>query len=226
MRQEEIFALNSLTSVFGGEYRNGEDPPDAYINLSGKCIAVEVTMLVEQITRNGKTHPRLADEMPVRNISTEMEEKIGIYVPDNSWLYLGLPSPIENIGEFKDKLVQVILEFLENDLKATEKMILGNLVSLNLIRAKIPPERKVVQFVSSRQSFCTEQAELILRERIEAKKIKTVQLDVNEYWLVLINTYWPASIETYREIYNRLKVEHKFDKIYIIDHGGNVDSLY
>lgn len=225
MRYEETSALDSLIATFGGKYKGGEDPPDAYITLNGQRIAVEVTMLVEQITRNGKTRSRFADEVPVWDIASELEQKIGDSIPDNSWLYLGLPSPINEISKFKKELARISLEFIKSGVERTDKNILGNRVSLYFYRTEKSPKRKVAQFVSSRQSFYIDQAELILRDRIEVKNKKIARLAFDEYWLALINTYWPASIEIYRKIYDRLEIEHKFDKIFIIDQAGKVESL-
>ena len=47
MRSEEIFVLNSMVARVGGSYRGGEDPPDAYINMVDRVIAVEVTRLIK-----------------------------------------------------------------------------------------------------------------------------------------------------------------------------------
>lgn len=200
MRYEEKNALESLIAEFGGEYVDGEDPPDAYIKLNGKSIGVEVTMLVEQIIRNGKAQSKLAEEAPVWSIADELENKIGDSIPDNSWLYLGLPSPINKISKFKKELERVSLEFIQSGIEKAEENILGNRVSLYFYKSERQPKRKVSQFVSSRQSFYIDQAELILRDRIEVKNNKINRLSSDEYWLVLINTYWPASIEIYRSI--------------------------
>lgn len=225
MRLEEKNALDSLIAVYGGECEDGEDPPDAYITLDGQRIAVEVTMLVEQITKNGKTRSKFADEVPVRNIANELEQKIGDFIPDNSWLYLGLPSPINDISKFKKELALISLEIIKSGVERADRDILGNRVSLYFYKTEKAPRRKVAQFVSSRQSFYIDQAELILRDRIEVKNKKIARLTSAECWLVLINTYWPASIEIYRSIYDRLQIEHKFNKIFIIDQAGNVESL-
>jgi len=49
MSPNEIFVMNSMVEAFGGKFIEGENPPDAYLELDDKTIAVEVTMLVEQI---------------------------------------------------------------------------------------------------------------------------------------------------------------------------------
>lgn len=226
MRYEERNAMKSLIAEFGGVYVEGEDPPDAYIKLNGKTIGVEVSMLVEQITNNGKTHSKLAEDVPVWSIAKELELEIGDCIPDNSWLYLGLPSPIHKVSKFKKELARISLEFIKSGAEKAHENISGNRVSLNFYRSEKPQKRKIAQFISSRQSFSITQAESILLDRINIKNKKINCLGSDEYWLVLINTYWPANTEIYRTIYKRCKVKHKFDKIFIIDQSGRVESLY
>jgi hypothetical protein len=226
MRKEEEYALEALVSRFGGEFSAGEDPPDAYLHKNGQCVAVEVSMLVERITENGVTRSRIADEAPVTKISEELEAEIGDSIPNGRWLYLGLPCPIKGMQMFKKGLTQFAREIIADNEKSAERIISGNLVSIYYYSDRGEQERKVAQFVLGAQSFDKEQAKLILHDRITVKNRKIAKLPgTNECWLVLLNHYWPANIETYREVYKSYKGEHKFDKILIIDQHKRVEIL-
>ncbi|NRD75212.1 hypothetical protein HQQ94_18690 [Shewanella sp. VB17] len=226
MRHEEEFALKALVSKYGGEFTEGEDPPDAYLLVNDQRIAVEVSMLVEHITKNGTTLTKMAEDVPVSKISKELEAAIGDYIPDEKWLYLGLPTPIKNIRKFRTELAQFALEVVRNNTESADRIISGNRVSINYYSNRLSPEKKVVQFVSGRQSFNKEQAAFILQDRIKNKDGKiAMHAGTSEYWLALVNTYWPANIETYREVYKSFQYEHKFNKILIIDNQKQVEVL-
>lgn len=226
MRNEEKYALEALVSRFGGEFSAGENPPDAYLQINGQCVAVEVSMLVERITENGVTRSRMAYEAPVTKISEELEAEVGDSIPNGKWLYLGLPCPIKGMQMFKKGLAQFAREIIADNEKSAERIISGNLVSINYYSDRGERKRKVAQFVSDTQSFDKEQAKLILHDRITVKNGKIAKLPgTSEYWLALLNHYWPANIETYREIYKSYQGEHKFDKILIIDQHKQVKIL-
>jgi len=228
MRFEEVFVMEALVSKFGGVFTPvKDDPPVAYLLLNDQRIAVEVSMLVEQISENGVVRSRMAYDSPVTKISEELERDIGNSIPEGKSLYLGLPSPIKEIRKFKKELAEFALDVIKNNTESSERIILGSRVSINYRNFRLSSDKKVSQFVSASQSFHKEQAEFILKDRITVKNKKIgEQIDGNEYWLALLNTYWPANIETYRNIYANLQTEHNFSKILIIDNYKKVEVLY
>ena len=50
LRDDEELAITSLAKEFGGTWRVGENPPDAYLSVGAREIAVEISTLTQQIT--------------------------------------------------------------------------------------------------------------------------------------------------------------------------------
>jgi len=72
-----------------------------------------------------------------------------------------------------------------------------------------------------------ENTEFLLENRIVIKNQKCNANDyADEYWLALFNTYCMADVDSYRGAYDALKLEHNFNKIYLIDGYRRVYKLY
>ena len=70
-------------------------------------------------------------------------------------------------------------------------------------------------------------ARLILEERIATKSSKCRSLAFKgPLWLALLNDYFLASDETYRQAFAQLARPHAFDKITLISGNGSVATLY
>jgi hypothetical protein len=228
VRPEEEYALDALVSKFGGEYSKGDEPPDAYLVIDGKKIAVEVSMLVERVNENGVIRSRLSDDAPVSRISDELEKKIGNKVPENKWIFLVLPSPIKGMSKFKKELTKIILELISENTKEKEVKIFDNLVSIYLYENRLKADKKFVQAISTRyaSSNIHDNCQLLLQDRINVKNKKCKKgEDADEYWLALLNSYWQADFESYKRAYKSLEIEHNFNKICLIDGYKQVFEL-
>lgn len=69
-------------------------------------------------------------------------------------------------------------------------------------------------------------AAIILADRIEAKeKACTPSNFEGEYWLALLNDYWIANFDIYKAAYKRLKLNHGFEKIIIVNYDGDIACI-
>jgi len=230
MKPDEEYVLATLASKFGGKYIDGEDPPDGYLLLNNRKIAVEVTKLVEHINENGKRRSRLADDVPISNIVEQLNEEIGNLIPKNRWIHLVIPSPIKGINEFKKELTSIIINMIVTKRYDVVIDILGYVVAINLYKCQHPPKIKVVQAIATKFASTNihENTLFLLENRISIKnKICNANANANidEYWLALFNTYCMADIDSYRGAYESLKLEHNFSKIYLIDGYRHVYKL-
>ena len=229
MKPDEEYVLATLASKFGGEFIDGEDPPDGYLLLNNRRIAVEVTKLVEHINENGKRRSRLADDVPISNIVEQLNEEIGHLIPKNRWIHLVIPSPIKGINEFKKSLSRIIISMIATKRYDAVIDILGYVVSINLYKCQHPPKIKLVQAIATKfaSTNIEENTLFLLENRIRIKNQKcNANGGVDEYWLALFNTYCMADIDSYRSAYESLKLEHNFSKIYLIDGYRHVYKLY
>ncbi|NQZ27899.1 MAG: hypothetical protein HRT55_16460 [Colwellia sp.] len=228
MKPDEEYVLAALASKFGGKYIDGEDPPDGYLLLNNRKIAVEVTKLVEHINENGKRRSRLADDVPISNIVAQLNEEIGNLIPNNRWIHLVIPSPIKGINEFKKELTRIIINMITTKTYEAVIDILGYVVAINLYKCQQPPKIKVVQAIATQfaSTNIDENTLFLLENRISIKnKICNANGEIDEYWLALFNTYCMADIDSYRGAYESLQLDHNFSKIYIIDGYRRVYKL-
>lgn len=82
LREDERFVIESICTKYGGTYRIGEDPPDAYISLNGNEIAVEISILTQHVVdKSGKPVPRLSQDSGVLRLCDEIDEELKTDIP-------------------------------------------------------------------------------------------------------------------------------------------------
>ena len=226
MRKEEIHALEALIYAYGGDYEKGDDPPDAYFIKEGKRIAIEVSMLVEKIKKKSRITSRMDIDASVASMSKFVDDEVGDLIPDDKCIYLGLKSPILEIPKFKAELLILIKQVIDTNENLKNIDIFGNRVSIHY-KLRGPSAERVVQFHSTSQKFSIQQASELLRDRIldKTRKMRDI-INKTPCWLILINTYWSANIDTYREIYARMNINHPFEEIFIVDQYLEIERLF
>ena len=103
-----------------------------------------------------------------------------------------------------------------------------NLISISIYPIARPSGKKVVGAISNRYSDANigKNTAYLLNDRIssKAKKCSTLS-DISEYWLALYNHYWVADYQSYKSSYDRLKINHPFNKVLIVDGYGQAQQL-
>ena len=77
MTKQEQAAIEAVAGHFSGIWEKGEDPPDAYVDIAGRRIAVEVATANSRDTlqtKSGRTRHRLCKSMSV--ISIDMSGRL------------------------------------------------------------------------------------------------------------------------------------------------------
>jgi len=59
MREDEKFVIESVARAYSGDWKPGADPPDAYLTIADRTIAVEISTLTQHVTDDRGTRPRL-----------------------------------------------------------------------------------------------------------------------------------------------------------------------
>ena len=230
MSPNEIYVLDTLQSKFGGNYHEGEDPPDAYLWKKKKKIAVEVTRLVEQvIDKKGHLVSRMKHDIPAEKLANELNDAMQEIIPNGKHVFLILSAPINSIKRTKEKLKSVISNCIKNNVKNSDIEIEKNLITINVYDISRPSGKKVIGAITNRFSSANISAntEHLLRDRISTKTKKCVKHpDINEYWLALYNDYWIADEESYRIAYKNIDVKHNFKNIFIVTGYGQVHQLW
>ena len=88
-------ALEAVARHFSATWEKGEAPPDAYLTIAGKRIAVEVTTTKQRIAdRGGLTKPRLRFDRVALRFVRRLQEALSASVPDGRTLILTITAPI------------------------------------------------------------------------------------------------------------------------------------
>ena len=229
MSPNETFVLEALQSRFGGNFTGGEDPPDAYLYLEKKKIAVEVTRLVEQVkSESGNIVSRMTHDVPAVKLSNEIDIEMRELIPKGKYVFVIIPAPVNSIRRTKEKLISTILDHIQNNLIKSDVEIEGNLISIHIYDGGRESGKKVIGAVSNRFSSANigKNAKHLLKDRISSKAKKCIHdASMDEYWLALFNDYWIADIESYRMAYKEIDIAHRFKKIFIVNGCGEVFTL-
>jgi len=229
MRPDEKFVLNALVSQFGGCFTEGQNPPDAYLMIDNRRIAVEVTRLIEQlVSEDGTSRSRFADDMPAVNLANELDEHMRNQIPDSKFVFLVLSTPIKNIRRTKDTLIHAILDKIQMNSEESDFVIEGNVISIYIYEGEKPSGKKIATAVANRYSSANigDNTRSLLEDRISTKsKVRIANEGIDEHWLALLNDYWVADEESWRSAYNLIEVEHRFNKILVVDGNGGAHQL-
>jgi hypothetical protein len=154
LREDEAFAIASLEKEFGGTQRIGENPPDAYLQIDARTIAVEISTLTQYVvTDDGGTRPRLSDDKPAINLANELNSELSDLISGDQSVGLILSAPIQNFRSTKTALANLLrAELLNPRSFATETEIT---INGNVIRIQRHPGRsgaKIWGIVPNRHS--------------------------------------------------------------------------
>ena len=93
--KRERAALEAVARHFSATWEKGEAPPDAYLTIAGKRIAVEVTTTKQRIAeRGGLTKPRLRFDRVALGFVRRLQAALSASVPDGRTLILTITAPI------------------------------------------------------------------------------------------------------------------------------------
>ncbi len=230
LREDEKFVIEALCDSYGGTWRIGEDPPDAYMSILENEIAVEISILTQHVVgKSGKTVPRLSQDTGVLRLCDEINEELKNDIPSGVYVLLTISSPLNKIRQTKAELTNEIRNIAQK--KAPNKQAIEinkNRVKIQLILGDRPSGKKVVGVVPNQNSSPDILANVlyILSERINDKVTKCRDIVHRPLWLALFNDYWLAELDTYELAMKKLSVTHQFDKICLVQGSKEVHTLY
>jgi len=212
MRPEEIFALEKLVTVTGGSYRGGEDPPDAYIDLPGRVLAVE----------------RLAGDCRAGRLMSELIEQFEDRVPIGKTLFLIISAPLNNAQKIRAELELHIQEVLGLGYANRIINMNGDGASITITDSDSDAKGQIEYAISNENvsADISENLTYSLSERISAKKhLPQKNHGGDEYWLCILSEIWLANSHSIQLTYNELSESHGYDQIYVVHGHGEVQQL-
>jgi hypothetical protein len=232
MREDEKFAIEAVAKFYSGKWRPGEDPPDAYVDIGDRAIALEVSTLTQHVTSDRETRERLSDDEPAIRLAEELNSELKDVIPKGTTVSLRLSSPIIKIRKTKTALRKSIEKLIGEEVAdgtELEEQICENKILLWLTRHGDPARyKKVSAVISNRNSDpdILRNASYTLEDRIITKSKKCIAVKTKPIWLALFNDYWLADAETYNLVMASISADHAFEKILMVSGDGSIAVLY
>ena len=230
LNDDEQFVIESLSSSFGGSWRPGEDPPDAYLMQDNVEVAIEISTLTQHVVgRSDNPEPRLSQDTGVLRICDELNEELGDLVAADRCLILTLHAPVDKQRKFKNKLKSKLVEILNTEtLEEFPIEISGNNINVHVVKGQRTSGKKVVGIVANKNSsqHIYSNAKYILFQRIHEKTKKCAKVTHRPLWLALFNDYWLAEPDSYRVAMQQYSERHPFGKILLILGNREVHTIY
>src|ERR1035438_9676878 len=95
LRKQERTAIEAVARRFWATWGKGSDPPDAYLMVAGKQVAVDITTLKPRGTGQGNAAaPRLRFDKVATRLMERLQATLGETVPDGMTVSLTITAPI------------------------------------------------------------------------------------------------------------------------------------
>jgi len=231
LKKQERTAIEAVARRFSATWEKGSDPPDAYIMVAGKRVAVDITTLKRRGTGQGNAaKPRLRFDKVATRLIERLQATLGETVPDGMTVLLTITAPIhlpsKTAASLEDK-IQTLLRRRGSPGRDEKDMIHGNRVQIRLLRDETERAPKMIGFVHNSDSdpllLLNMTHELL--ELISAEPGRRASRLAGDRWLVVISARGILCLEPYRYIYSQLRMATDFKKILMVFGDGRVGML-
>lgn len=190
LKGSELLVAESLKAFFlkeecsTVEYREGEDPPDIYLNLDGKSIGVEITDIDENRI-NGRRTVDAGYLAFLKNLNTEFKDRL----PDGKYMNIIFCHYYNKVSVVNKKFKKHFSLLLENEIAKGETSFEGSIegvtYKINLFEL---PKDKEKTIIGGTTSFCASSgskniydvAERIVDTNIDFKSIDIVNDSIED----------------------------------------------
>jgi hypothetical protein len=229
LRKQERTAIEAVARRFSAKWEQGSDPPDAYIMVAGKRVAVEIATLKRRDTGHGNAaKPRLRFDKVATRLVERLQATLGETVPDGMTVLLTITAPIRLPSKTAASLEGKIQALLGRGSPGRDQKdtVHGNRVHIRLLRDESERAPKMIGFVHNSDSdpllLLNMTRELL--EVIGAEAGRRAPRLAGDRWLVVISAGGISCLETYRCIYSQLRMATGFKKILMV-FGDGVRTL-
>jgi hypothetical protein len=229
-KKQELTAIEAVARQFSATWEKGSGPPDAYIMVAGKRVAVDITILKGRGTGQGNAaQPRLRFDKVATRLLEHLQATLGETVPDGMTVLVTITAPIRLPSKTAASLEDKIQTLLGRGSPGRDEKdtIHGNRVRIRLLRDKSGRAPKIMGFVHNPDSdpllLLNMTGELL--ELISAEAGRRAPRLAGDRWLVAISARGISCLESYRHIYSQLGMATEFKKIVMVFGDGRVGML-
>jgi hypothetical protein len=230
LKKQERTAIETVARWLSATWEKGGDPPDAYVTLAGKRVAVDIKTLSPRGTGQGNAaKPRLRFDKVATRLFERLRAKLGETVPDGMTVLLTITAPIHLPSKTATSLEDKIQTLLARGAPGRDEKdtICGNRVHIRLLRDKSERAPKMIGFVHNSDSdpllLLNMTRELL--ELISAEAGRRAPRRAGDRWLVVISDAGISFLAAYRYIYSQLRMAISFKRILMIFSDGRVGML-
>ena len=229
LKKQERMAIDAVAGRFSATLEKGSDPPDAYLTVDGKRVAVDITTLKRRGTDHGNDNkPGLRFDKVATRLIERLQASLGGTVPDGLTVLLTITAPIRLPAKTAASLEDKIQSLLGRGSPGRDEKgtIHGNRVRIRLLRVQSERAPKLIGFVHNCDSDSLRLLNMTceLLELISAEAGRAPRL-AGDRWLVLISAGEISWLAAYRYIYSRLRIATGFKQIVMVFGNGQVGIL-
>ena len=230
LKKQERTAIEAVARRFSATWEKGSDPPDAYLTVAGKRVAVDITTLKQRGPgQDNAAKPRLRFDKVATRLLERLQATLGEAVPDGMTVLLTITAPIRLPSKTAASLEDEIQTLLQRGSPGRDanNTIHGNRVQIRLLRDESQRAPKMIGFVHNPDSdpllLLNMTRELL--ELISAEAGTRAPKPAGDRWLVVISARGISWLEAYRYIYSQLRMATDFKKILMVSDDGRVGML-
>lgn len=231
MSKRERAAIEAVARHFSATWEKGEAPPDAYLTIAKKRIALEVTTIRPRVAdRGGLTTSRLRFDLVALGFVRRLQAALGESVPDGKTLIVTITAPIRVPSKTAAALegkIRTCLACRSAQVDARDT-IHGNQIRVRSVKGGSRRTTKVIGFVHNPDSDADVLLDIThsLIECIGTKAGQSAPAGfAGDRWLVLAGGDRLSHIEPYRHVYSQLSITTDFKKIVMMLAGGRIEAL-
>jgi len=230
LKKQERAAIEAVARRFSATWEKGSDPPDAYITVAGKRVAIDITTIKRRGTGQGSdAGPRLRFDKVATRLIERLQATLGETLPDGMTVLLTITAPIRLPSKTAAALEDKIQTLLRRGSPGRDEKdtIHGNRVQIRLLKNESERAPRMIGFVHNSDSDPLLLLNMTrdLLERISAEPGRRATTVAGDRWLVVISAEGISCLEAYRYIYSQLRMATDFKKILMVSSDGRVEVL-
>jgi hypothetical protein len=230
LNKQQQTAIETVARRFSATWEKGSDPPDAYLLVAGKRVAIDITTLKwrDTLTIN-VAKPRLRFDKVATRLIERLQATLGEIVPDGMTVLLTITAPIRLPSKTAAALEGKIHTVLRRESPSRDEKISihGNRVEIRVLRDASERAPKMIGFVHNPDSDPLLLLNMTreLHDVISARAGRRSMRHAGDRWLVVMSASGISWLGAYRYIYSQLRMAADFEKIVIVFGDGRVGIL-
>jgi len=233
LRFDEEYAKNAIEAYLRKESSDftiteGENPPDYYIQIDSKKIALE-------ITRAEPPSDRKTVDTSLARLCSQINDQFKTRIPDGESLLLDLKGPVANPRNFEKSLSNLIGQIIEGKTEVGNWKcfdVSGEAVKIKRLTHGQKWRKKIIGFIGNKEPVTDIQSEAqsILNKIIKSKEAKTATINdpqgKREKWLGILNTHPLLDSNNFQIAMGNLNVVHTFTRIFLVLENSEVVEIF